>query len=249
LFSFLSNATFNNKVFRPVTIAGMPSAHKVMHESATRLYEAAQKLRGVTKPAEVARLLNISQQNLTGWEKRGVSSEGAIAAQSIFGVSATWLVNGTGPMSIDLSTDELYRVSSAKQRPIWVIGKGQGGLPERIWTDGDFPVGASNEFAEVASADQHAFLVPVVGDSMAPRYLPGEYALVEPGTEPDLEDDVLVRLVTGETMLKRLLSRRAGHLRFGSWNDPVVHTYPQEQVVWYYYVAHGVPARKIKSRF
>lgn len=82
---------------------------------------------------------------------------------------------------------------------------------------------------------------------MVPRFNPGEYALVEPGTEPEIEDDVLVRLVTGETMLKRLLSRRGGY-RFGSYNDPEILSYQAEQVTWVYYVAHPVPSRKIKSR-
>lgn len=101
-------------------------------------------------------------------------------------------------------------------------------------------------------SDQHPFtktpfLVAVDGASMVPRYNPGEFALVEPGTEPDLEDDVLVRLTDGTTMIKRLLSRRGGW-RFGSYNYPEVLHYPAEQVTWVYYIAHPVPRRKIKSR-
>lgn len=128
---------------------------------------------------------------------------------------------------------------------VWVIGNGQGGLPDRIWTDGDHPVGASDKYAEVASDDQHAFIVCVRGDSMIPRYQPGEYALIEPATQPDIEDDVLVRLATGETMIKRLLSRRSG-IRLGSYNTTEVMTYREEEIVWIYYVSHPIPARKIK---
>lgn len=120
-------------------------------------------------------------------------------------------------------------------------------MPERIWTDGDYPVGATDECAEVATADPQAFLTRVEGSSMIPRYNPGEYALVEPGTEPELEDDVLVRLATGETMIKRLLSRRDGY-RLGSYNDPVVHHFAASEVTWLYYIAHPVPKRKIKAR-
>lgn len=128
---------------------------------------------------------------------------------------------------------------------VWVVGNGQGGLPDRIWTDGDIPIGASDKYAEVASDDEHAFIVCVRGDSMIPRYQPGEYALVEPATQPDIEDDVLVRLATGETMLKRLLSRRSG-VRLGSYNTTEVMTYREEEIVWIYYVSHPIPARKIK---
>lgn len=138
---------------------------------------------------------------------------------------------------------DAQRVTGARR--VWVIGNGQGGLPDRIWGDGDHPVGASDKFAEIATDDQHAFVVTVRGDSMIPRYQPGEYALVEPSTAPEIEDDVLVRLATGETMLKRLLSRRSG-VRLGSYNSQEVMTYSEEEITWIYYVAHPIPARKIK---
>lgn len=140
-----------------------------------------------------------------------------------------------------------YSVDKTKFRPIPVIGRAQGGMPERIWTDGDYPVGATEQFAEVATSDPHAFLTPISGTSMVPRYNPGEYALVEPATEPDLEDDVLVRLTTGETMLKRLISRRGG-VQLASYNEPGTMLYHEAEISWMFYVAHPVPARKIKTR-
>lgn len=140
-----------------------------------------------------------------------------------------------------------YSVDVSRFRRVFVIGMAQGGLPERVWTDGDYPVGATDKYAEIATRDPHAFLTPIVGHSMAPRYNAGEFALVEPATEPELEDDVLVRLASGETMLKRLLARRGG-IRLGSYNDPDVITFQPEEISWMYYVAHPVPARKIKNR-
>lgn len=140
-----------------------------------------------------------------------------------------------------------YSVDKNKYRPIPVIGRAQGGMPERIWTDGDYPVGASEKFAEIATNDPHAFLTPIVGTSMVPRYNPGEFALVEPGTDPELEDDVLIRLTTGETMLKRLVSRRGG-IQLASYNEPGTMLYDEAEISWMFYVAHPVPARKIKHR-
>lgn len=133
-------------------------------------------------------------------------------------------------------------------RPVWVVGKGAGGLAERIWTDGDHPVGATDQYGLVSSTDPHAFLVEVSEESMVPVYTPGNFALVEPGTEPEIEDDVLVRLVSGQTMIKRLLSRR-GAYRFGSYNSTVTLHYRFEDVDWVYYIAHPVPRRKIKSHW
>lgn len=138
--------------------------------------------------------------------------------------------------------------NATKVREIPVVGKGSGGLmPERLWTDGDYPVGSTDACAEIATADPHAFLIGVDGFSMVPRYNPSEYALVEPGTHPELEDDVLVRLASGQTMLKRLLSKRDGW-KFGSYNEATVLFYEPHEVTWVYYVAHPVPRRKIKTR-
>lgn len=194
-------------------------------------------------------------------------------AAEFLGISSFWLATGKGAKSeTEDGLDDLPMFSRAQPRTtekgngvhvleqipsgipsnkfksVWVVGRGAGGLmPESVWSDGDFPVGATDEYAEIASQDPHAFLTHVVGTSMVPRYNPGEYALVEPGTEPDIEDDVLVRLVDGQTLLKRLLSRRGG-FRLGSYNDAEVYFYELEQVTWIYYVAHPVPRRKIKQR-
>lgn len=142
--------------------------------------------------------------------------------------------------------DGFIPVDPAKAHRIWVVGKGAGGLSERIWTDGDHPVGATDQFGLVASTDRHAFLVEVSEESMTPKYTPGDFALVEPGTSPEIEDDVLVRLKSGATMIKRLLSQRGGY-RLGSYNSTAVLHYRAEDVDWVYYIAHPVPRRKITT--
>jgi len=173
-------------------------------------------------------------------------------------VSSAWLATGDGQMELPASNDAndglvtlpegAIPVDPAKPHRIWVVGKGAGGLASRIWTDGDHPVGVTDQYGLVASPDPHAFLVEVSEESMIPKYTPGDFALVEPGTEPELEDDVLVRLSGGQTMIKRLLSRR-GAYRFGSYNSTAVLHYRFEDVDWIYYVAHPVPRRKIKSHW
>lgn len=70
----------------------------LMHLSAQRLYEAALALKGVEGQSNVARLLNISPQNMTAWEARGVSNQGALNAQAVLGCNANWLTTGDGEM-------------------------------------------------------------------------------------------------------------------------------------------------------
>lgn len=209
----------------------------------------ARKLAGLTqKDAEAAS--GVSQSDISKIERGDTTRPaGLLALARAYHVNPHWLDTGDGPMAEPPERPAgALAFSDGKVRDVYVVGKGSGGLmPDRIWSDSDFPVGATDECAPIATDDKHAFLTEVDGPSMVPRYNPGEFALVEPGTEPDLEDDVLVRLATGHTMIKRLLSRRAGW-RFGSYNNTEVLFYKPEEVSWVYYIAHPVPRRKIKAR-
>lgn len=72
--------------------------------------------------------------------------------------------------------------------------------------------------AEVNSTYPITFTVPIEDESMSPSFNPGEYALVEPNTAPELEDDVLVKMGDGRIVIKRLLSQRNA-IRLGSYNS------------------------------
>lgn len=89
------------------------------------------------------------------------------------------------------------------------------------------------------------FLYRVEDGSMAPRYMPGDYALVEPGVEPEIEDDVLVRFTDGRMAVMRLLSRRGG-IRLGLWADQAVRSHAEDEITWMHYVSGFVPARKVR---
>lgn len=69
-----------------------------IHEQMQRLYQAAKKLKGIEKKADLGRLLDVSDQNLNGWEKRGISEGGLLTAQIVLGCDAVWLRDGTGDM-------------------------------------------------------------------------------------------------------------------------------------------------------
>lgn len=216
-------------------------------EYGTRL-RTARKHAGLTQ-AELSKATGIAQSTISTAERVGNSSGDTPVYAKACGVDAHWLATGQGAMFTPPPVPpNAVPYSAGRVREVFVVGRGTGGyMPERIWSDSDFPIGATDSCGEVATNDQHAFLTEVDGNSMVPRYNPGEYALVEPGTEPDIEDDVLVRLANGQTMIKRLLSRRAGW-RFGSYNHPEILFFPEAEVSWVYYIAHPVPRRKIKAR-
>ncbi|MDP6475736.1 MAG: S24 family peptidase [Alphaproteobacteria bacterium] len=69
----------------------------------------------------------------------------------------------------------------------------------------------------------NAFAVYVAGDSMAPRFEPGELLFVHPGRPPQPGDDVLVELhgkdgEPGMCYLKRLVRRAGGKVVLGQFN-------------------------------
>lgn len=157
-----------------------------------------------------------------------------------------WLVWKEGNKGFDLPPNS-YFVDESKMSHPPVYGKAMGGLPDRLFTDEGRLANGHDEYGEVYSTDKTAFITRVEGNSMIPKYFHGGYALVEPNTDPEIEDDVLIKLTTGQVMLKKLVSRRGGVV-LSSYSDPVIHTFTQEQIVWMYYVAYPVPERKIKSR-
>lgn len=219
----------------------------------------------VTKAA-LARAAGVKPPSVAEWftgDTKSLSAEACQQAAAYLGVRPEWLAAGRGPMLATLSSistglagepaplEDVTALSYGARRGLGrapVIGRTMGGVPERIWDDEGRPTGITDEYAEVSTDDERAFLVRVEGDSMAPRYNPGEYALIEPSVAPELGDDVLVRLASGETLVKRLLARRNGHVQLASLNGPALLTYRLEEIVWLYYVAHPVPVRRIKSR-
>jgi hypothetical protein len=212
----------------------------------------AISLKGVTQAA-VAKHFRVQPPSVQDWLNRGVIAKeklpelwryfSDVAGPEHWGLPSAQAVGwGVGPT--------LYPVDASKVRPIYVVGMASGGrMPERLWADGDQPIGSTDEYAEMATADHEAFLCEVTGQSMYPKYESGNFALVEPNTPPDIEDVVLVRLKTGEVMIKRLLSRRNHRYTLGSYNESEILEYKDEEVSWVYYCAHEVPRKRIKSRF
>lgn len=68
-----------------------------MHSSVSRLLDyARRKVRPSISLSEIGRQLGVSAATMTNWKARGISKEGAIKAESLFGCSVTWLLVGDG---------------------------------------------------------------------------------------------------------------------------------------------------------
>lgn len=99
MFSYEVNTVCTRDLWSPAKIRDM----KALHVQMERLYKAAResgRLSGEADQTEMARLLNVAPQNVNNWEKRGPSKEALLDAQASFGVNATWVLNGSGPMFV-----------------------------------------------------------------------------------------------------------------------------------------------------
>jgi hypothetical protein len=98
MFTEAVNAPFINALFTAGRIPGM-------HETLKRLFHAATAAtahlpvseRVDDQPSSLARALNVSQQSVHNWSKRGVSLEAAVDAEGKFGCSAWWILKGQQP--------------------------------------------------------------------------------------------------------------------------------------------------------
>lgn len=87
------NAMYINEAFTTGTIGEM-------HPSYIRLMEAAKKAtqgtaQAISRPADLARHMIESPQRIHNWQVRGVSKEGAIKAEGLYGVSVSYVLDGT----------------------------------------------------------------------------------------------------------------------------------------------------------
>ncbi|RQS88048.1 LexA family transcriptional regulator [Burkholderia seminalis] len=128
---------------------------------------------------------------------------------------------------------------------VFVIRIGPRGLPRQLWDNEGKLMEPSEQYAMVATDDPRAFLLQINESSLEPRYFQGEYALVEPRQQPELEDDVVVCLTNGTVMLRRLVSRRNG-VRLGTYRSIETESIADEQIAWMYVISDRISARKIK---
>lgn len=91
------------------------------------------------------------------------------------------------------------------------------------------------------------FIIRVPDDSMSPRYANGEFALIEPNTAPLAGDDVLIRLKSGEWLLRRL-EKLGDRIQTIAFHDFAREQYKPDEIEHILHVAHPLPAKRLSAR-
>lgn len=176
--------------------------------------------------AELARAAGVSDTAAGNWLKgdHGIDAPKARALASYLKVDALWLETGEGvPMPVpavrgDAQSDvEDAPVIARKPQLIPVVGRVQAGTDGLLHID-DFSVDHPDGYLSWFATCADAYALRIRGESMSPRYLPGEFVGVDPCGEAQPSDEVIVLLKDGRRMIKRLLWIRDDQACFESVN-------------------------------
>jgi phage repressor protein C with HTH and peptisase S24 domain len=107
---------------------------------------------------------------------------------------------------------------SAIKKTIPLIGLAQAGK-DGYFDDAGFPTGQGwEEIRFPALNDEHAYALEIVGDSMEPAYHEGTTIVVSPAASIRRGDHVVVKIMDGEVMVKKLKRRTAKTIELTSIN-------------------------------
>ncbi len=218
MFKKKANGAFINTSFTSRRI-------QVMHDTMTRLYKAALELRQLTTPTDVAREMRQSQQTINNWERRGMSKQGMLLAQAEFGVSASWLDTGRGPMLHDAVQEDSMERDFAMLRRLDVKASAGDGNLVFMETDKGRLAFRRDFLRHIGVRENDAVLIYADGQSMEPKIPDGAVLLIDTSHKDMRNNEIHVIRVDGEILVKRLRKEIGG----GVWivsDNPDKGRYP-----------------------
>lgn len=206
-----------------------------MHETMTRLYQAARELKNIDGQSELARYLNVSPQVLKNWETRSISSKGLIQAAKALEIDVRWLETGVGemhPRPIE---------ANARPAPPLRFWSSNDPLPEEDYAFAPFlkdfafiggagceegsdynnfrlPFGKST-LRRLGVQIENVFCCTLEGDSMWPRIPDGATIAVDKGRNTIKDGDIYAFVQGGLYRVKYLYKLPGGRVRIRSQNE------------------------------
>lgn len=193
--------------------------------------------------SELAQLLAVEPAVVRAWLEPDAPKLGlhhAVKLQEAYGYSPKWLVNGKGDPklsgAIEPELDEpslafdIFPIPENSFRKIPVRGMAQLG-DNGHFVDVEYPVGHGDGYVFFPTKDPDAYALRCNGESMRPRVKHNEFVVVEPNTQVQNGDEVLVKSSDGRVMVKELAYVRDGIVALTSVNEKHgMLRIPQEQI-------------------
>ncbi|MBV8158295.1 MAG: helix-turn-helix transcriptional regulator [Dyella sp.] len=180
---------------------------------------------------ELAQLLAVEPPVVRAWLEPDAPKLGlhhAVKLQEAYGYSPKWLINGQGDQklngAIEPELDEptlpfdTFQIPDDAFRKIPVRGMAQLG-DNGHFVDVEYPVGHGDGYVFFPTKDPDAYALRCNGESMRPRVKHNEFVVVEPNTQVQNGDEVLVKSLDGRVMVKELAYVRDGIVHLSSVNE------------------------------
>jgi len=149
----------------------------------------------VSTISELAEELGIGQPAISGWKKTGkVPNKYLLRFQHLPGVAPTSNQDFESPQPMP-----------AEKGIIPVVGLVEAG-PGVFADDSDYPMGVSDEMLSKPHGlkDENAFAVLVTGESMQPKYEPGDRVVVSPNLECRTGDHAVIGTKDGGKLIAKI---------------------------------------------
>lgn len=199
---------------------------------------------------QLAQLLTVEPPVVRAWlepDSPKIGLHHAVKLQEAYGYSPKWLINGQGEPklggSIEPELDEpslsfdVFPIPQNSFRKIPVRGMAQLG-DNGHFVDVEYPVGHGDGYVFFPTKDPDAYALRCNGESMRPRVKHNEFVVVEPNTQIQNGDEVLVKSQDGRVMVKELAYVRDGIVHLSSVNERHgMVRIPQDQVERLHFVA------------
>ena len=176
-----------------------------------------RRVLGLSQPQLAKKVGGITYQAIQQLEAGG-GSRHLVGIARALGVTAEWLQDGVGP-----SPSKAAPLRPGSTDKLKVLGMAECGADGWSLWNGDV-IDLIDRPASLVGVP-NAYAVYVVGESMAPRYHPGEVVHIHPGRPVDVGAYVLVqrRGKQGEpplAVIKRLAKRTASKITLEQFNPP-----------------------------
>lgn len=182
----------------------------------------------------VAETCDVSVQAVYKWIKTGHLARKHMPALARIGIDTSYLLFGDQKPAADsqpksqatLPNNASLGPDLAPLRLVPIVSMVQGGA------DGFFEVIGlvEGEVVPFYTRSSHAYALRVKGDSMRPRIRSGQIIVADPDSVYNPEDDVVVKLRTGQLMVKELLVERSDEIVVTSVNNGERWTIPKSNI-------------------
>lgn len=235
-FSSLGMGKFNDNLRRIQAEKKIPNTELVKRLKVTPSMVSKWRKRTVPQGPtliELAGLLGVTPDELTG----KISTRDPLRH-----IGTTVRTSEVEPLDQDIE-------SGYEKRGIPIVGDAEASTAGLIvWTDEGVVQADISEYESRAfsDGDKRAIGFRVRGDSMSPRYRPGEIVIAQPRLTARDGDDAIVVLKTGERLLKRVLKRPGGWLLHSE--NPVYPDIPADDdaIAQMFVVQHRIALRRLR---